>query len=124
MADRNDHQTLLSPEESAAWLCACREGGFRGRTDWYRAMIENLSEEGEKADSAAGRLAIRIDVPVLGTDFEPDKASLPGFLEGAMVPHATQLTVKGVQSQGHYPHIVSKVKLNQLLHDLIPGIDS
>ncbi|KAK4944319.1 hypothetical protein LTR10_016205 [Elasticomyces elasticus] len=123
-ADRNDNQTLLDSEDSAAWLRAFRDGGFHGPTNWYRAMTENLSEEGEKADIAAGKLAIKIDVPVMAIDSKPDKASLPGFLEGAMAPHAPRLTVKVVQSQGHYPHIVSKEEVNQSLHDLISEVDS
>ncbi|KIV86333.1 hypothetical protein PV11_01950 [Exophiala sideris] len=124
MADENDNQTLLDPAESTAWLHAFHDGGFRGPTNWYRAMTENLSEEGEKADIAAGKLATRIDVPVLAIDSKPDKASLPGFLEGSMTPHAAQLTVKVVQSQGHYPHIVSKEEVNQFLHDLISETES
>lgn len=122
-ADRNDSQILLDPGESAAWLNAFRNGGFRGPTNWYRIMTEKLNEEDEKADTAAGKLATKIHVPVLAIESKPDKASLPGFLEGATRPYAVQLTVKIVTSQGHYPHIVSKEEVNQSLHDLITGID-
>lgn len=84
---------------------------------------ENLNEEDDKADIAEGKMTTKINVPVLVIDSQPDKASLPGSMEGATRPYAAQLTVKTVQSQGHYPHIVSKEEVNQSLHDLISGID-
>jgi hypothetical protein len=86
-------------------------------------MTGKLNVEEEEADLAAGKLTTKIHVPVLAIDSKPDKASLPGFVEGSTRPHASQLTVKVVQSQGHYPHIVSKEEVNQSLYDLISGID-
>ncbi|KAJ9615923.1 hypothetical protein H2200_002000 [Cladophialophora chaetospira] len=123
-ADRNDHDILLDAEESAAWFDAFRKGGFRGPTHWYRGLTANLNEEEEKADLAAGKLATEINVPVLAIDAKPDKASIPGFLEGATRKHAPQLVVKVVDSQGHYPHIVSKEEVNEALQGLISEVDS
>ncbi|ETN37923.1 uncharacterized protein HMPREF1541_07546 [Cyphellophora europaea CBS 101466] len=124
-ADRNDEQVLLSPEESTRWLEAFRKSGFRGATNGYRVMAENLNEEHEKADLAAGKLTTKIEIPVLAIESTPDKASLPGFMEGAIKPYATaQLTTKTVESQGHYPHIVSKEEVNQAVHEFLSRIDS
>ena len=106
-----------------AWLDAFRNGGFRGPINWYLVTSEKQSEEDQKADIAAGKLTANIHVPVLAIDSKPDKATVPGFFECAMKPYAAQLTVKVVQSQGHYPHIVSKEEVNQSLRDLISGID-
>lgn len=86
-------------------------------------MSAKPNQDEEKADLEAGKLTTKIHVPVLCIDSKPDKASLPGFMEGSTRPHASQFTVKVVQSQGHYPHIVSKEEVNQSLYDLISGID-
>ncbi len=123
-ADRNDKQILLDKEEAASWLVAFSKGGFWGPTNWYRQITDTVNEEDEKADLAAGKMTTEIRVPVLAIDSKPDKSSFPGFLEGSIRPHAKELTIKVVESQGHYPHIVSKEEVNRALDDLISGIDA
>lgn len=88
-------------------------------------MIQNLNVEVEKADLAEGRLTTKIEVPVLAIDAQPDKASIPHFFEGSLKPHVTaELIFKIVQSQGHYPHIVSKDEVNQYISELISKVES
>ena len=114
---------ILDAEERDAWLDAFGKGGLLGPTNWYRGMTGKENVEEEKADLDAGKLTTKLNVPVLAIDSKPDRASLPGFLVGAMKPHAEQLTVKVVESEGHYPHIVSKEEVNQALYGLISAID-
>lgn len=123
-ADRNDHNILIGSEESAAWFEAFSKGGFRGPLNWYRGMTGNTNQEEEQADLASGKMISKINVPVLVVDAKPDKASIPGFVEGSTKQHAEHLTVKTVETQGHYPHIISKEEVNQALSDLISKVDS
>ncbi|KAK5049045.1 hypothetical protein LTR84_005467 [Exophiala bonariae] len=123
-ADRNDHNVLTNSEESAAWYDAFSKGGFRGPLNWYHGMSGNINQEEEKADLASGKMISKINVPVLVVDAKPDKSSIPGFMEGSTKQYAEQVTVKTVETQGHYPHITSKEEVNQAIGDLISGVDS
>jgi soluble epoxide hydrolase / lipid-phosphate phosphatase len=123
-ADRNDREILQDAEESAAWLEAFRIGGFRGPTNGYRLLTGKQIVEDDKAALAAGQLTTTIGVPVLAIEAQPDKSSIPGFVEKGTRPHAPQLTAIVVGSQGHYPHILSKDEVNQAISDLIKGVES
>lgn len=124
-ADRRDSNILLNSEEQSAWLDAFSTGGFQGPTNFYRVMVQNLNEKVEKEDLDAGKLATKIEIPVLLVDAQPDKASVPGMIEGATKPHTSgKVTVKTVDSQGHYPHIVSRDEVNQVLKDFLTPLDA
>lgn len=126
-ADRNDNNLLIDADEAAAWLAAFKKSGFHGATRGYQLMTDNLNEEFEQADLAAGKLTTKLNVPVLAIDSQPDKASLPGFMDGAIKAHVEdegQLTLKVAQSQGHYPHIVSRDEVNQWILELVQAVDS
>jgi hypothetical protein len=118
-----DNQLLLDPTEREAWLTAFRKSGLRGATNGYRVLDQNLNYEEEQADLEAGKLTTKIMIPCLAIDATPDKASIPGFMEGAMKPHVEgELKVKVVGSQGHYPHILSKEEVNEAIEQLILGV--
>lgn len=126
-ADRNDKNILLSPAEAKTWLAAFRRSGLRGATRGYQLMTDNLNEATEKADLASGKLTTKIraaSVPVLAIDATPDKASVPGFMEGALKGNVDAWTMRTASSQGHYPHIVSSDEVNGWIGELVAGVDS
>lgn len=122
-ANRNDRNILLSADEAKTWLAAFQTSGLRGATRGYQLMTDNLNEAMEKADLAAGKLTTRIrGIPVLAIDATPDKASVPGFMEGAVKGYSDGgYTLRTASSQGHYPHIVSRDEVNGWIDNLIGG---
>ena len=121
-SNRNDGPAnlLLSPTEAADWLASFRASGLRGATRGYQLMTDNLNEAHEKADLAAGKLTTKIrGIPVLAVDATPDKASLPGFMEGAFKGVVDSYALRVVARQGHYPHVVSREEVNRWIGELV-----
>lgn len=94
---------------------AFRSGGLRGPTNWYRALLENIHLGQESIAPYGSHIPTELRVPVLAIDSQPDNASIPGFLETAMRDRASQLSVKLVDAQGHWPHIVAFNEVNKLI---------
>lgn len=60
---------------------------------------------------------------MLAIDAAPDKASVPGSMEGSLKAYVEdKMVVKVVQSQGHYPHIVSKEEVSEAIEKFISAI--
>lgn len=97
-------------------------GGMRGPTNWYRALTCNVNKSEEDELLQQGQLSITIDVPVLGIDSQPDKASVPGFMEASMKSYAASLKLSLVETQGHWPHIVAYKEVNRLILEHIQSI--
>lgn len=114
-SDRRGRHSIVDKEERGRWLTAFRSGGLRGPTNWYRALLDNVHLSEESSALSAGHITTELRVPVLAIDSQPDNASVPGFLEAAMKDRASQLSVKLVDAQGHWPHIVAYNEVNKLI---------
>ena len=124
--DRIDNKIILNAEEKATCLKAFREGDWRAATTGYCLMTQNLNEEREKADLAAGRMTAKLEIPVLAIDSQPDRTSVPGSMSAAFRSHIGEkghVTFKTVESQGHYPHIVSNEEVSKAIRSIIETVE-
>ncbi|KAJ9605679.1 hypothetical protein H2200_009528 [Cladophialophora chaetospira] len=115
-ADSFSGRQTVQQDEADNWLDSFQKGGLRGPTNWYRMLVDNLNEEHERRAIAEGQMLTQIDQPVLGIDSMPDRLTIPGFMEGALKAHATQLVMKTVNCQGHWPHLVAHEERHERTH--------
>ncbi|KAJ5106251.1 hypothetical protein N7456_002926 [Penicillium angulare] len=126
-ADRVDDFLVLSVEDKENLVDSFRKGDWVAATNGYRLMAGNLNEERENADIAAGKLATKIKVPVLGIDSQAEKSSLPGSMQKGVsqfLEDESLGTFVTVPSQGHYPHVVSAGEVNEAIKSLVDSIDA
>lgn len=124
--DEDEGETILSEDERKAWLDAYRKSGLRGATNGYRVMMQNLNFDEEEKDVEAGKVRVKIGVPVLGIDSRADSASIPGFVEGGTkvwVEDGVQSSFVTVGSQGHYPQIVSREEVNTAMEEFFRELE-
>jgi soluble epoxide hydrolase/lipid-phosphate phosphatase len=91
--------------------------GYRGPTNWYRALVGNINEADEEAAIQAGALDPQIKCPVLAIDSAPSEASLPGFMEGSLGAFAKDLRFKKAKTKGHWVQIESRDEVNEWLEE-------
>lgn len=121
---------VLDQEAEKRWKEAfggIGEKGWRAVLAGYRVMVENLNENIEKLDLKENRARMKLEVPVLAIDSTPDRISVPGLMEKSIEAYLGQtgtLMTKTVQSQGHYPHLVSKHEVMQAIEDFVKGVDT
>jgi soluble epoxide hydrolase/lipid-phosphate phosphatase len=92
-------------------------GGYRGPTNWYRALVGNINGADEEATIQAGALDPQIKCPVLAIDSAPSAASLPGFMEGTLGAFAKDLRFKKAKTKGHWVQIESRDEVNEWLEE-------
>lgn len=92
-------------------------GGYRGPTNWYRALVGNINEVDEQAAIQAGALDPQIKCPVLAIDSAPSTASLPGFMEGSLGAFAKDVRFKKAKTKGHWVQIESRDEVNEWLEE-------
>ena len=90
---------------------------YRGPTNWYRALVGNISEADEQATIQAGALDRQIKCPVLAIDSAPSPASLPGFMEGSPGAFAKDIRYKKAKTEGHWVQIESRDDVNEWLEE-------
>ena len=115
--------SVVSEAENSTHNQIFSEGGYRGPTNWYRALVRNLNEDDEKAAIAAGTLDPQIKCPVLAIDSAPGRASTPGFMEGGMGPFAKDFRYKVAKTEGHWVQIESPGEVNQWLDEFFKEVE-
>ena len=110
--------SIVSAAENATHNHIFAEAGYRGPTNWYRALVGNLNLDDEKAAIEAGTLDPHIKCPVLAIDSAPGRGSLPGFMEGSVGAFARDFRYKAVETEGHWVQIESREMVNRWLEEL------
>jgi pimeloyl-ACP methyl ester carboxylesterase len=99
-------------------------GGYRGPTNWYRALVGNINEADEQAAIQAGVLDPQIKCPVLAIDSAPSPASLPGFMEGSLGAFAKDVRFKKAKTEGHWVQVESRDEVNEWLEEFFREVDA
>lgn len=126
-ANRIEDSLILSDEEKKVWIESFQKGDWLAATNGYRLMVDNLSEDREKADLAAGKVTTQIRVPVLSIASKADSTSSPATvhnLTGQYLQDKTRGIFLTVQSQGHYPHVLSAAEVNEAVRDLVNKVEA
>jgi pimeloyl-ACP methyl ester carboxylesterase len=98
------------------------DGGYRGPTNWYRALVGNISGADEQAAIQAGAVDPQIKCPVLVIDEAPSAASLPGFMEGVFGAFAKDVRFKTAKTAGHWVQIESRDEVNEWLEEFFKEV--